>query len=343
DTTKQWQLAAVENAITTGADVNAMDSEGSTALHYVASEGSLEIAELLIFKGANVDSMDNYHRSPLHSAIAGGQIKMATLLITNGANINANAKGYILTLGGTALDYASNGIEKIKEEGGSEDLIQTLNEFSKLLRKNGGKTSQELETAESIFAAVLHGNMEAIERYLNDGVDINAADANGLTPLGWAAVNDTPFEIAKFLIDKGANVNARDLIENTPLHDAAGAGHREIVALLNSKGADLNARNKDGETPIDLAAEWQQETVDLLRKLGGRTGQEIDENMPYNSFEKGQLIIYSNIGLKYDVLYSADLRKWQLLDAVTIDAYPKIHVDKTAAEQSVRFYKLRLK
>lgn len=343
DTTKQLQLAAVENSITTGADVNAMDSEGSTALHYVASEGSLEIAELLISKGANVDSMDNYHRTPLHSAIAGGQIKMATLLITSGANINANAKGYILTSGGTALDYASNGIEKIKGEGGSEDLIQKLNEFSKLLRKNGGKTSQELETAESIFAAVLHGNMEAIERYLKDGVDINAADANGLTPLAWAAVNDTPFEIAKFLIDNGANVNARDHIENTPLHDAAGAGHREIVAMLISKGADLNARNKDGKTPIDLAAEWQQETVDLLRKLGGRTGQEIDENMPYNSFEKGQLIIYSNIGLKYDVLYSADLRKWQLLDDVTIDAYPKIHVDKTAAEQPVRFYKLRLK
>ena len=91
--------------------------------------------------------------------------------------------------------------------------------------------------------------MEAIERYLNDGVDINAADANGLTPLAWAAVNDTPFEIAKFLIDKGANVNARDHIESTPLHDAAGAGHREIVALLISKGADLNARNKDGKTP----------------------------------------------------------------------------------------------
>ena len=161
--------------------------------------------------------------------------------------------------------------------------------------------------------------------------------------MAWAAVNDTPFEIAKFLIDNGANVNARDHIENTPLHDAAGAGHREIVAMLISKGADLNARNKDGKTPIDLASEWQQETVDLLRKLGGRTGQEIDENMPYNSFEKGQLIIYSNIGLKYDVLYSADLRKWQLLDDVTIDAYPKIHVDKTAAEQPVRFYKLRLK
>ncbi|MDP6417398.1 MAG: ankyrin repeat domain-containing protein, partial [Gammaproteobacteria bacterium] len=50
----------------------------------------------------------------------------------------------------------------------------------------------------------------------------------------------------------------------------------EVVELLIAKGADVNARNNDGETPLDWAIEENHtETADLLRKHGGKTGEEL--------------------------------------------------------------------
>ena len=62
----------------------------------------------------------------------------------------------------------------------------------------------------------------------------------------------------------------------TPLHRAADEGYKETVELLIAKGADVNAKNKDGETPLDTAIQRKKnETADLLRKHGGKTGEEL--------------------------------------------------------------------
>jgi len=75
-------------------------------------------------------------------------------------------------------------------------------------------------------------------------------------------------------LDKGVDVNAKDENERTPLHYAAGGGHKEIAELLISKGADVSAKNNYGKTPLD-AARFHLETADLLRKHGGKTGEEL--------------------------------------------------------------------
>jgi ankyrin repeat protein len=79
-------------------------------------------------------------------------------------------------------------------------------------------------------------------------------------------------EIAELLIAEDADVNAKESTGEIPLHLAAGEGHKEIVELLIAKGADLNAKNDDGETPLDWA---DGETANLLRKHGGKTGEEL--------------------------------------------------------------------
>ena len=53
-------------------------------------------------------------------------------------------------------------------------------------------------------------------------------------------------------------------------------GHSKVAELLIVAGADVNAKAKDGETPLDLAIEYNQtEIIDLLRKHGGKTGEEL--------------------------------------------------------------------
>jgi len=74
----------------------------------------------------------------------------------------------------------------------------------------------------------------------------------------------------------------------TPLFGAAFNGHKEVAELLIAAGADVNAKDVDGETPLDWAIRGStkampesahprhhHETADLLRKHGGKTGEEL--------------------------------------------------------------------
>ena len=60
----------------------------------------------------------------------------------------------------------------------------------------------------------------------------------------------------------------------TPLHYVVVGGHMELVELLIAEGTDVNAKDDDGWTPLDLARH-NPETADVLRKHGGKTGEEL--------------------------------------------------------------------
>ena len=95
----------------------------------------------------------------------------------------------------------------------------------------------------SIHDAAWDGNIEAVKQHLADGVDVNARDS---------------------------------FFGNTPLHFAAYQGHKEIAELLIAKGADVNAKDDYGKTPLDWAISRKYpEIADLLRKHGGKTGEEL--------------------------------------------------------------------
>ncbi|MDP6417436.1 MAG: ankyrin repeat domain-containing protein [Gammaproteobacteria bacterium] len=104
-----------------------------------------------------------------------------------------------------------------------------------------------------LIETIEKGDIEAVKQHLAAGADVNAGgglDDNG-EPLLW-----------------------------TPLHLAAMGGHKEIVELLIGAGADVNAKvvsgAAQGKTPLDAANETNnKETADLLRKHGGKTGEEL--------------------------------------------------------------------
>ncbi|MBC6402962.1 MAG: ankyrin repeat domain-containing protein, partial [Hyphomonadaceae bacterium] len=100
------------------------------------------------------------------------------------------------------------------------------------------------------------------------GADVNARDSDDKTPLHWAAQNGHAETVAA-LARAGADVNARDSDDKTPLHWAAQNGHAETVAALARAGADVNARDKDGHTPLHWATyNDHAETVTALVKAG---------------------------------------------------------------------------
>ena len=125
--------------------------------------------------------------------------------------------------------------------------------------------------AKALHRAAAAGDIEAVKQHLAAGADVNVMDEDGWIPLHYATANDQK-ETVELLIAEGAEVNVKDKYDGTPLHSATANDHKEIAQLLIANGADVNAKNLDGDTPLDYAG---GETVDLLRKHGGKTGEEL--------------------------------------------------------------------
>ena len=246
DAAEKGNIEAVKQHLADGADVNAKD-RGWTPLLKAAWHGHKEIAELLIAEGADVNAKGWKGLTPLHDAASNKSHKETVeLLLAKGADVNAkDVEGF------TPLDKAA---------------LWDHKEIADLLVKHGGKSG----AADSIHVAAAVGNIEAVKQHLDAGADVNAKMNNGSTSLHAA----TTKEVAELLIDNGADVNAKTRTGRTPLHNGDTKG---IVELLIAKGANVNALilsgSHQGKTPLDTAD--NKETADLLRKHGGKTGEEL--------------------------------------------------------------------
>ena len=131
-----------------------------------------------------------------------------------------------------------------------------------------------------LYAALEHrgmagkGHKEIIDLLIANGADVNATSKYEETLLQSAAGGDYKGK-AELLIAAGADVNAKSKYEETPLHHAAVHGHKEIAELLIAKGADVNTKDEYGATPLDWSDADTKEIAELLRKHGGKTGDEL--------------------------------------------------------------------
>jgi cytohesin len=227
----------------------------------------------------------------LHKAAFVGRKEIAELLIAKGGDVNAKDVD-----GETPLDLA---------EGVGGAALGNKKEITALLRKHGGKTGEELKGGEPVAEAAkpepptakapditLHlaaaaGHIEAVKQHLAAGTDVDAKNQQasslffGRTPLQEASGHGHK-EVVELLIAEGADVNAKDDGGWTPLHRAVYGRQEEVVIeLLIAKGVDVNAKDKYGQTPLDVAINYGRgEITDLLRKHGGKTGEELKGGEP---------------------------------------------------------------
>eukprot|EP00919_Chromeraceae_sp_WS-2016_P076936 GHVR01182052.1.p1 GENE.GHVR01182052.1~~GHVR01182052.1.p1 ORF type:complete len:116 (+),score=15.91 GHVR01182052.1:30-377(+) len=87
------------------------------------------------------------------------------------------------------------------------------------------------------------GHTDIARLLIDKGADVNSRENDGYTPLIWAS-NRGHTDIARLLIDKGADVNSKDKDGTTPLISASEFGHTEIVRFLIEKGADVNCHTE---------------------------------------------------------------------------------------------------
>jgi ankyrin repeat protein len=135
-----------------------------------------------------------------------------------------------------------------------------------LLVGMGGSALAQTDTR--IAAVLKRQDATAARALIRQKADVNAADAEGMAPLHWAAHwND--LETVRALLAAGARPDAANRYGVTPLHEAATLGNAAMAGALLRAGADVNAAYGEGETPLMIAARTgSPETVRLLLESG---------------------------------------------------------------------------
>jgi ankyrin repeat protein len=197
----------------------------------------------------------------IHDAAKSGDIESIKQYLDSGSEIELICQ----TCGLTILGHVS--------WGGHREIIELL------IAEGVDVNVKDKTGAGPLLPAVLGGRKDIVEILIDEGADVNTKNNKNVRPLHLAA-RDAQNEIAEMLINKGADINSKNIHGLTPLYYACARGHNEIVELLINKDANLNVRVSLGEykgyTPLDSAIKWNHpETADLLRKHGGKTGEEL--------------------------------------------------------------------
>jgi ankyrin repeat protein len=107
------------------------------------------------------------------------------------------------------------------------------------------------QDVEDIFSYARHERCGDIERLLDRGIPINVRDEYGNTLLTIACQNGSK-RVAKIVLRRGADINARNYRGNTPLHYCYHYGYGDSLGqYLMSKGADASIRNNSGRSCFD--------------------------------------------------------------------------------------------
>jgi ankyrin repeat protein len=109
-----------------------------------------------------------------------------------------------------------------------------------------------------------NGNLNDVNRLFRPEI-INIRDKENDTALLKASQNCDAIDVVFFLLENGANINDRDLIDQTPLIVASQHGCKSIVELLLKAGSDINHKNQQGETALLSAA--QEGHIDVVKSL----------------------------------------------------------------------------
>ena len=262
---KKFKAALVRNTlenvfylINCGADVNAQNSYGNTALHLAVMNGNVAVIIKLRQHNARVDIKNKAGKTPSD---------LARELHPYDDSI---AHAFSVSLDSSSLPFASAAEESAGLEskihtapfqsGEDNSLIEAvrrgdLNAVKRLLASKGCRESIENRDAQddaSLHIAAQGGHLEVVKHLIAKGANVDAQNRAGDTSLH-IAVKKIFFGVVKHLIAKGANVNAQNSAGDTPLHIALKERFFDVVKKLIAKGANVDAQNRAGDTPLHIA------------------------------------------------------------------------------------------
>ena len=278
-------LVTVGTLVEGKADLEAHDTKGHTALLLAVLGGFISVVSHLLKTGASLEARNADGNTSLHLAVGTGHEGIVEKLVTEGANLQAtNTRGDTALLLAARLDFRT--VARLLLDAGANADSRDKDGHSPLAvasKKGNGElccelvnNGAEVDDAISFFAplgnAADAGDIHLLSRLVQIGALVKETDEHGFTVLH-SAVSHAQLDVAKWIIEHGADVSASTATGWTPLHSAAIAitADRQkqiaIMKLLLVKGADPFAANAQSQTPRDVAKERSNYIVaDFLKR-----------------------------------------------------------------------------
>ena len=257
---KEGDSDRVDILLAAGANPNAVDKKGSTALMYAAGKGHAEIAKSLLDAEANPNVVDDDGWTALIVATFEGHYEFVKILLDGEANPNVAGKD-----DWTALIQAA---------------INGNTEISKIMLSAGANpNAADNEGRTALMGAAFEGHAEVAKILLDGGANPNAAKDGGFTALIFST-EEGHSEVAKVLLDGGANPNAVLSSGETALIYASNKGHAEVAKVLLDGGANPNVARDSGETALMMAAHFgHAEVAKVLLECGASPDKRNNEGI----------------------------------------------------------------
>lgn len=252
---------AVRQLIQQKADINAPQTDGTTALHWAVRWDDVEMAAALIRAGANAQIANRDGATPMFLAAMNGSGPMIETLLKAGVDPNAP----VLSRGETALMMASrtgrlDAVKLLLSHGSRVDATENLRGTTALMwAAEQGHTAVVQLLLDS--GAVVNTKSQVIRPVKRNGLGFARAgrdgqtatdEIGGLTALIFAARQGS-LETVQTLIAAGSEVRTAAVDGSSPLLVAVQNGHYEIARFLLDHGANPNQANNKNWTPLYLA------------------------------------------------------------------------------------------
>lgn len=277
-------IETLKKNLADGADVNARNRNGASAVSLALRYGHIAAAKLLLERGAEVRSHDEEGWTALHQAIRRADLETINYIISRGADIKA-------------LNKKGSNVVSIAASFERKDLVEFFHS------KGVGLDEANLCGWAPLHIAILRRNETLVRYFIEHGADVNRMcsdrDFSGFTPLMlheiygkgkkirdalvkagarrnplfydeknvalMKAVKNGRVKKVEALVSRGADVDSFDITWNTPLIEAVRLGRNDIVKILAKKSRNINYANADGVTAAVMAA--RKHNVDVLKIL----------------------------------------------------------------------------
>jgi len=220
----------VRALVAAGADVNAADGDGATALHWAAYENDVALVDTLLAAGARAGAANDLGITPLHLASANGHLAIVSRLVAHGATVDAASEAGVTPL----MEAARHG---------SADVVRAL-----LARSANANARETVRQQTALMWAAAGRHHAAVTALVEGGADVHAR---------------TGVRTLTVMLDRGPRRTVKTSMQDahpvgtggsTALHFAAQSGDTPSVRTLVAAGAGMDVAAADGRTPLVLAA-----------------------------------------------------------------------------------------
>jgi len=265
---KQRDVAAVETLIRSRVDVNAAEGDGTTALHWAVQADDIQIATALIKGGARVTQANRLGVTPLMLAATNGSARLIDALLKAGASPNEASPEGETVLMTAARTGNAQAVGMLLEAGANVNARESWRGETALMWAAAEDHAEVVKVLTSHGAAVNAQSNTLKFPNVRYNLATHATlppPQGGFTALMFAA-RQGALVAATALADAGAELNVQDPDGTPAVTIAIVNGHHDVARLLLERGANPNVADTAGMTPLYAAVELHTSEMYLERR-----------------------------------------------------------------------------